>query len=99
MFDATSRYYKPTILTTDIRDSEGRLRQVSYVRWRIISPPDPTLTVIEHIFSAGDRLDTITARYLGDPLLFWQICDANNVLSPAELEDPGHVIKINAAEL
>jgi hypothetical protein len=25
----------------------------------------------------GDRLDNLAARFLGDPLLCWMICDAN----------------------
>jgi hypothetical protein len=29
--------------------------------------------VVEHTFAAGERLDTVTARYLGDPTQFWQI--------------------------
>jgi len=43
----------------------------------------------------GERLDTITARYLGDPTQFWRVCDANDVLQPTELtEEVGNVIKI-----
>ena len=33
----------------------------------------------------GDRLDLITARTLGDPEQFWQICDANNAMNPVDL--------------
>jgi hypothetical protein len=43
----------------------------------------------------GDRLDNITNQFIGDPERFWQICDANNVLEPAELtEQPGNTIRI-----
>jgi hypothetical protein len=42
----------------------------------------------------GDRLDTITARYLGDPTQFWRICDANDTLRPDELEEPGRTVRI-----
>ena len=34
----------------------------------------------------GERLDVLTARTLGDPLQFWRICDANDVMHPLELE-------------
>ena len=34
----------------------------------------------------GDRLDNITARFLGDPTQFWRVCDANLALLPDELE-------------
>ena len=33
----------------------------------------------------GDRLDNITANYLGDPEQFWLLCDANNAMHPDEL--------------
>ena len=26
----------------------------------------------------GERLDNVAAQYLGDPTLFWRLCDANN---------------------
>ena len=42
----------------------------------------------------GERLDNITARYLGDPTQFWQVCDANGVLEPAELEELGRAVRI-----
>ena len=51
--------------------------------------------MVEHGFAAGERLDTVTARYLGDPTQFWQICDANLVLRPEELEEEvGRVIHV-----
>jgi hypothetical protein len=35
----------------------------------------------------GDRLDTIAAKYLGDPEQFWRIADANGAMRPEELTD------------
>jgi nucleoid-associated protein YgaU len=99
MFDETSRYNGLDITTTEITDSDGTVRQVRYVQRRFIPPTDDTLTVVEHIVTAGDRLDNIAARYLGDPLLFWQICDANNILRPEELEQPGTSVKITLPNL
>jgi hypothetical protein len=32
-------------------------------------------------------LDNVTARYLGDPTLFWRLCDANRAMLPHELTD------------
>ena len=99
MFDETSRYHGLDITSIEIPDSDGIVRQVRYVQRRFIPPTDDTLTVLEHIFSAGDRLDNIAARYLGDSLLFWQICDANNILRPDELEQPGTSVKITLPNL
>jgi hypothetical protein len=33
----------------------------------------------------GDRLDNITAHYLGDPEQFWRVADANNAMNPTDL--------------
>jgi len=35
----------------------------------------------------SDRLDNLAARYLGDPELFWRICDANAATVPDDLTD------------
>ena len=36
---------------------------------------------------AQDRPDLLGAKYLGDPLLYWRIADANAVVDPNELTD------------
>jgi hypothetical protein len=47
----------------------------------------------------GDRLDNVTARYLGDPEAFWRICDANNAMRPNELtETIGRRLRITLPE-
>lgn len=94
MLDETSRYATLPIATTTIRNSDGTQRDVRYVQQRIIPPQNASPTIIEHTVTQGERVDNITARYLGDPLLFWQLCDTNNVVSPEDLERVGTVIKI-----
>jgi hypothetical protein len=42
---------------------------------------------MEHSVAQGDRLDSISARYLGDPEQFWLICDANGAIRPEELTE------------
>jgi hypothetical protein len=49
---------------------------------------------VEHTVTQGERLDHLTARYLGDPTLFWRVCDANGALHPLELEELGRVVRI-----
>ena len=40
-------------------------------------------------------MDTLTVRTLGDPLQFWQICDANNTMNPFEVvATPGRKVRI-----
>lgn len=100
MFDSTSRYYNIKIATVDVPNGDGTTRTVRYVQRRVIPPPDNGLTVIEHTVTGGDRLDNITARYLGDPMEFWLVCDANNVLRPNDLtENIGGIIKIELPRL
>lgn len=95
MFDSTSRYYKLNTSTINLTNSDGSTRTVRYVQRRIIPPVGSALTVIEHTITEGDRIDNITARYLGDPTAYWLICDANNVIHPSDLTDtPGRVIEI-----
>ena len=97
MFEETSRYYGIPTATFDILDNDGTRRRVSYVQRRIIPPVNESLNTVEHSVIQGDRLDNITNHYLGDPLLFWKICDDNNVISPEELEIPGVIININSS--
>ncbi|GAC1633736.1 MAG: hypothetical protein NVS4B7_20690 [Ktedonobacteraceae bacterium] len=95
MFDTNSRYYTLPTATIDIPNGDGSTSTVRYVQRRIIPPPDDGITVIEHTVTQGDRIDNITFRYLGDPLAFWLVCDANNVMQPSDLTDTiGRVIQI-----
>jgi hypothetical protein len=51
--------------------------------------------MVEHPVVQDDRLDNITARYLGDPEQFWRVCDANNAMHPRELtEEIGRRLRI-----
>ncbi len=45
----------------------------------------------------GDRLDTIAARTLGDPLLFWRLADASGAMNPDDLERPGTLLVVPGA--
>jgi hypothetical protein len=81
MVPVTSRYYG--IETATLMTPDGR--EIIYLRRRFL--PDGTKAVVltEHVITQGDRLDNVTARYLGDPEQFWLICDANNAMRPADL--------------
>jgi hypothetical protein len=81
MFAPTSRYYK--LPTTKFTTSDGRT--IAYVRRRFV-PKANTLQILgEVIVQQGDRLDHITARTLGVPEQFWQVCDANTAMNPTDL--------------
>ncbi|HEU4389388.1 MAG TPA: LysM domain-containing protein [Blastocatellia bacterium] len=95
MSDRTSRYHDIEIAKTEITDSDGSPRIVAYERRRFIPSAGGMTTLVEHTVTQGERLDNITARYLGDPTQFWQVCDANNAMRPDDLTDTvGRIIKI-----
>ena len=88
---STSRYH--TVETATLEMPDGRT--VVYLRRRFLPQPERFALLQEHIVIEGDRLDNLTAHYLGDPELFWRLCDANNALRPAELtETTGRTLRI-----
>jgi hypothetical protein len=96
MFESTSRYAKIADATLTVLDADGQPRVMVYKRRRFIPAGEGATTLVKHTVMQTDRLDNITARYLGDPTRFWQVCDANGVLQPAELEALGRVVRIAA---
>lgn len=83
MFSGSSRYAH--IETAQLELGDGRV--ITYVRRRFLPDPAGMTTLAEHVVTQDERLDNITARYLGDPEQFWQVCDANPVLRPDELTE------------
>lgn len=56
-------------------------------------------TINRYTVQQGDRPDRIAAKYLGDPLLVWLICDANGAMAPWDLvETPGTVLAITTPQ-
>lgn len=92
-FPTDSRYYRSTTLTYTTPGGES----ITYLARRFVPQPGAPnfATVASHTVRQGDRLDLIAAKYLGDPLVFWLICDANGAIRPGELvETPGTVLSI-----
>ena len=95
LFPPNSRYHGIDVATLVREDG----RTVAYVRRRIVPPPERFALLQEHTVTVGDRLDHIAAHYLGDPELFWRICDANRALRPEELtETAGRRLRITLPE-
>lgn len=91
MFSSTSRY--AGLPVAELTTADGR--SVRYVTRRMIAPAGASTRLLAHTVIQGERLDNITARHLGDPLLFWLVCDANGVMVPDELvAEPGRSITI-----
>ncbi len=96
-FPTDSRYYAFSTLTYTTPTGQ----MISYLARRIVPQPGAPnfATVAQHTVAQGDRLDLITAKYLGDPLLFWLICDANGAIRPETLvETPGSVLNITTPQ-
>src|SRR5262249_54821545 len=83
MFPPTSRYYGLETTALDMPDGTT----IIYVRRRFLPQPDRFALLQEHVVTQGERLDNITAQYLGDPEQFWRVCDANAAMRPDELTE------------
>jgi hypothetical protein len=95
LYPPNSRYHGVEIATA--KTAAGRV--IAYLRRRFVPPPERFDTIAEHIVEESDRLDRLSARYLGDPQLFWRIADANGAVRPDELtEEPGNRIRITLPE-
>ena len=95
LFTITSRYY--TVETAQLTTLDGKT--IVYLRRRRVPQPEDFVTLQEHHVVQGDRLDNVTAEYLGDPEQFWRLCDANNAMEPDELiESVGSIILITLPE-
>jgi nucleoid-associated protein YgaU len=92
-FPTDSRYYNASTLSYSAADGQV----ITYLAQRFVPQPGaPNFsTVATHTVRYGDRLDLLAAKYLGDPLMYWLICDANGAIRPSQLvETPGTVLNI-----
>lgn len=95
MFPNNSRYQ--SVATVTLETANGKT--IIYLRRRFVPPPERFDLLQEHVVTEGDRLDNITAYYLGDPEQFWRVCDANRAMRPDELtESIGRRLRITLPE-
>lgn len=78
MFFPGSRY--AAMATYTIERKDGTTMQAIQ-----LPAPGPRLVLGHYRRAAGDRLDQIAARFLGDATQFWRICDANGAVVPDAL--------------
>jgi nucleoid-associated protein YgaU len=76
-----SRYYGFTV--EFFTQADGT--QIAYLQRRIIPQPDIYTSTQNYVVVDGDRLDNLAFKFLGDPCLYWMICDANGASDPDEL--------------
>ncbi len=97
VFPTDSRYYGTGILQYTLPNGQS----VSYLQRRIVPQPGAPnfATVAQHTVRQGDRLDLLAAMYLGDPIMFWLLCDANGAIRPWDLvATPGKVLNITTPQ-
>lgn len=95
MFSVTSRYYALEQVKYETADG----RAIVYVRRRFVPAADRFALLTEHTVTQDERLDNITAQYLGDAEQFWRVCDANTAMRPDELtETVGRKLRITLPE-
>lgn len=90
MFDPTSRYYDLAVQTENLSNGQ----YIAFTGRRFLPPLEKNTVVATVNLTASDRLDTLAASFLGDPLLFWCICDANNTMNPLTALQPGQSLLI-----
>jgi len=83
LFPPSSRYHGLETATLTTLDG----KTVIYLKRRFVPQPETLALLQEHVVTEGERLDNITAHYLGDPEQFWQVCDANRAMRPDELTE------------
>ena len=93
-FPPTSRYYG--LETATLEGADGQT--IVYLRRRFLPPPERFALLRDHIVAEGERLDLIAATYMGDPLQWWRIADANRALNPDELIEIGRRLRITLPE-
>lgn len=90
-FPPTSRYHD--LETAKFVAADGS--ELVYLRRRFLPDPSTIIVQTEHKVSEGDRLDNITAQYLGDPEQFWRVADANDEMQPDSLTaEIGRAVRI-----
>jgi hypothetical protein len=80
LFAPDSRYYG---LDTATIQQHGAT--IVYLTRRFLPAASRFQLIQEHTVTQGERLDNVTAHYLGSPTLFWRVCDANNAMRPDDL--------------
>jgi hypothetical protein len=95
MFESSSRYAPLRTLTFSVTGPDGEPRDIRHVERRFIPAAAASVTLLEHRVAQGDRLDNLTAKYLGDPTQFWRVADANEEPRPEELTaEVGRTIRL-----
>lgn len=90
-FGPESRYLGLPVRTLAAPDGTP----ISYVARRFIPPPEAYALLQRYRVRQGDRVDVVAATLVGNPLSYWQLCDANLAWEPGALTaEPGAFIAV-----
>jgi len=90
----SSRYYGANTLEYVGHDGVA----VRYLARRIVPQPGVYTSTQTYSVSEGDRIDNLSSKYLGDPLLYWMIADVNSVMDAESLtQTPGKNMQLPLA--
>jgi hypothetical protein len=90
LFPPNSRYHN--LPTATLAGPDGA--EVVFLIRRLVPPPEDYDAAGRYPVGEGDRLDNVAFRLLGDPELFWRLCDANRAVVPTDLEEPGRALVV-----
>jgi hypothetical protein len=91
LFAANSRYFRIATRTKNISPN----KTVAYIGRRFLPPSSSFQKIQDYTVKESVRLDNIAAQFMGDPTVFWRLCDANEAMRPEELtETVGRVLQI-----
>jgi hypothetical protein len=91
MFENTSRYYN--LSERSYTTPDGRV--ILYKERRFLPQGKDLPLLVEVTVAQSDRLDLIAYRTLGQPELFWRVCDANDAMDPFLLTAvPGRKLRV-----
>jgi hypothetical protein len=93
-FPPTSRYYGLPVGFFTRADAPP----IAYLTRRFLPSSDRFAFLRAHVVTAGERLDLIAARELGDPEGYWRICDANDAMRPDDLVTVNRSLRITLPE-
>ena len=90
LFAANSRYQG--IGTNTLTTASGQT--VVYLERRFVPQASAFAVLQQYTVQQGDRLDNMASSLLGDPQLYWRMCDANGAMRPEDLEVEGLTLNI-----
>jgi nucleoid-associated protein YgaU len=90
LFAANSRYQG--IGTNTLTTASGQT--IVYLQRRFVPQASAFAVLQQYTVKQGDRLDKMASSLLGDPQLYWRLCDANGAMRPEDIEAEWLVLNV-----